>query len=52
VFYILSHAIATYLWVRVLRMFVGGFSLVFSRTRNVNDLIGDPSKDNFLCNRT
>lgn len=51
VFYIVSHAIATYLQMRFVRMFVGGFSLVISTTRNVNDLSGDPSKDNFLCNK-
>lgn len=52
VFYVVSHAIATYLQMRVLRMFVGGFSSVFARTRNVNYLIGHPSEDCFLYNRT
>lgn len=44
VFCIVSKAIAAYLRMRDLRMSVGGFSLVFSRTRNVNYLIGGPSE--------
>lgn len=44
VFCVVWKAIAAYLWMMGLRMPVGGFSLVFSRTRNINYLIGGPSK--------
>lgn len=44
VFCVVWKAIAAYLQMMDLRMSVGGFSLVFSRTRNVNYLIGGPRK--------
>lgn len=43
-FCVVSKAIAAYLQMVDLGMSVGGFSLVFCRTRNVNYLIGGPSK--------
>lgn len=44
VFCVVSKSIAAYLRIIDLKMSVGGFSLVFSRNRNANYLIGGPSK--------